>query len=49
MRPSLALLLLGASRMDVTVVYIPNLLRHLGTGWSEDQLISGRVAPLGLR
>jgi hypothetical protein len=33
--------------MNVEVVFIPDLLRHLARGWSEDQLISGRVATLG--
>ena len=33
--------------MNVEVVFIPELLRHLAKGWSEDQLLSGRVAVLG--
>jgi hypothetical protein len=27
--------------MEVLVVYVPNLLRCLGQGWSEDQLLTG--------
>lgn len=33
--------------MNVEVVFIPDLLRHIARGWSEDQLVSGRVATLG--
>jgi len=36
-----------AAAMNVEVVFIPDLLRHIAKGWSEDQLISGRVATLG--
>ena len=33
--------------MNVEVVFIPDLLRHIAKGWSEDQLLTGRVATLG--
>jgi hypothetical protein len=33
--------------MNLEVVFIPDLLRHIARGWSEDQLVSGRVATLG--
>ena len=33
--------------MNVEVVFIPDLLRHTAKGWSEDQLLTGRVATLG--
>jgi hypothetical protein len=33
--------------MEVHVVFVPSLVRHLAAGWSEDQLITGRVATLG--
>ena len=33
--------------LRVRVVYIAGLARHLSKGWSEDQLVSGRVAVLG--
>ena len=33
--------------MNVEVVFIPDLMRHIAKGWSEDQLASGRVATLG--
>lgn len=33
--------------LDILVVRIPALVRHLAAGWSEDALLSGRVATLG--
>mmetsp|Transcript_20161 Transcript_20161/g.44155 ORF Transcript_20161/g.44155 Transcript_20161/m.44155 type:complete len:221 (+) Transcript_20161:153-815(+) len=33
--------------MKLTLVFIPGLMRHLATGWTEDQLISGRIHTIG--
>ena len=33
--------------IKVIIVHIPALARHLAAGWSEDQLLSGRVHTVG--
>jgi len=36
-----------AAHLSVKVVYIKNLLNHLGKGWSEEALATGKVSVLG--
>ena len=33
--------------LTVKIVYIENLMNHLGKGWTEEQLVSGKVNVLG--
>mmetsp|Transcript_47728 Transcript_47728/g.91223 ORF Transcript_47728/g.91223 Transcript_47728/m.91223 type:complete len:232 (-) Transcript_47728:170-865(-) len=36
-----------ANFLCVKVIFIPGLMRHLAKGWTEDQLLTGRVHTLG--
>mmetsp|Transcript_561 Transcript_561/g.1043 ORF Transcript_561/g.1043 Transcript_561/m.1043 type:complete len:198 (-) Transcript_561:109-702(-) len=34
-------------KMQLQVVFVPNLFRHIGKGWREEDIVTGRVATLG--